>query len=82
MLATSDKILKVSSETLVIGFATFIFLVMLDRMSNASYFGGSFWILLAASILIIAPTISASYHLARWISRPQSEARENRKVRA
>jgi hypothetical protein len=78
MLNVSDKIIKLSSETLVIGFAAFIVLVMLDRMSNATYFGGSFWILLAASVLIIAPTISASYHLARWVSKPQSNARASR----
>ncbi|MGA2418802.1 MAG: hypothetical protein ABSG69_01860 [Candidatus Acidiferrum sp.] len=78
MPKTSDKILKVSSETLVIGFAVFLFLVMLDRMSNTTYFRDSFWTLLAASLLIIAPTISASYHLARWVSKPQGKIRTSR----
>ena len=71
----SEKVLERLSETLVTGFAVFLALVVLDRMSNTTYFWDNCWALFGLSVLIIAPILSALYHLLRWASnRPQRSA--------
>ncbi|HME13026.1 MAG TPA: hypothetical protein VKF79_09210 [Candidatus Acidoferrum sp.] len=74
-MSISEKVLERLSETLVIGFAVFLALVVLDRMSNTTYFRDNCWALFGLSVLIIAPILSALYHLLRWVnSRPQHSA--------
>ena len=67
-MSKSDKILKISSETLVIGFGIFLAMVMLDRMSNTRYFRDSCWALFGMSVIVIAPLFSALYYFVRWAS--------------
>jgi hypothetical protein len=70
-MSTSDKILERSSETLVTGFAIFLLLVWIDRMSNTTYFRDSCWALFAISVFVVAPILSSLYHLLRWASNRQ-----------
>jgi hypothetical protein len=75
MLTTSDKALEISSETLAIGLGIFVFLVVIDRMSDSTYVRDSFWALFAISVLVIAPTAVGLYHLARWTTKLRSQER-------
>jgi len=78
MIATSDKVLKISSETLLTGFAVFLAIVILDRIANTTYIRDSYWTLFAISIAVVAPTLSGLFHFARWASKLQRNQRTSR----
>jgi hypothetical protein len=70
----SEKTLERVLETLVVGFAVFLLLVWLDRISNTSYFRNNCIALFGISVLVIAPAFSALYHLVRWVSTRQERS--------
>jgi hypothetical protein len=75
-MSTSERIVERSLETLITGFGVFFLLVMIDRMSNTTYFRDSFWALFAISVAVVAPILSAIYHFLRWAGnrQPRSSA--------
>lgn len=78
MLTASDKVVKVSSETLMIGLGVFLILAVADRISHTTYLRDSYWALFALSTLVVAPTFTGLYHLARWFSKLQRKERVSR----
>ena len=74
-MSPSGKILERISETLMIGFAVFLILIAIDRMSHTTYFRDSSLALFGISVILIAPVLLVFHHLLKSLGNRQDGER-------